>query len=45
MQFADFASGRPDAGTTSLLLVCLTGNGARLRLPVDAFPKIDNPGG
>src|SRR6202051_3213827 len=43
MWFADFALRRPYTIVASLILVCLMGLGAGLRMPVDIFPEIDIP--
>jgi len=43
MWFADFALKRPYTIIASLILVCLMGIGAGLRMPVDIFPEIDIP--
>jgi multidrug efflux pump subunit AcrB len=43
MWFADFALRRPYTIIASLILVCLMGIGAGLRMPVDIFPEIDIP--
>src|SRR6202789_1031720 len=43
MWFADFALRRPYTIIASLILVCLMGLGAGLRMPVDIFPEIDIP--
>src|SRR6476646_11956281 len=43
MWFADFSLKRPYTIIASLILVCLTGIGAGLRMPVDIFPEIDIP--
>jgi multidrug efflux pump subunit AcrB len=43
MWFADFALRRPYTIVASLILVCLMGIGAGLRMPVDIFPEIDIP--
>src|ERR1700720_2825091 len=43
MWFADFSLRRPYTIVASLILVCLMGIGAGLRMPVDLFPEIDIP--
>ena len=43
MWFADFALRRPYTIVASLILVCLMGLGAALRMPIDIFPEIDIP--
>jgi multidrug efflux pump subunit AcrB len=43
MWFADFALRRPYTIVASLILVCLMGIGAGLRMPIDIFPEIDIP--
>src|ERR1700747_3599710 len=43
MRFAAFALKRPYTIVASLILVCLLGVGAALRMPVDIFPEIDIP--
>src|ERR1700727_1199788 len=43
MWFADFALRRPYTIVASLILVCLMGLGAGLRMPIDIFPEIDTP--
>src|SRR6202790_492187 len=43
MWFADFSLRRPYTIIASLILVCLMGIGAGLRMPVDIFPEIDIP--
>jgi multidrug efflux pump subunit AcrB len=43
MWFADFALRRPYTIVASLILVCLMGIGAALRMPIDIFPEIDIP--
>src|SRR6202011_1943227 len=43
MLFADFSLRRPYTIVASLILVCLMGIGAGLRMPVDIFPEIDIP--
>src|ERR1700739_310178 len=43
MWFADFALKRPYTIIASLILVCLMGIGAGLRMPVDIFPEINIP--
>src|ERR1700691_6060998 len=43
MWFADFALRRPYTIVASLILVCLMGLGAGVRIPVDIFPEIDIP--
>src|SRR3984885_8141243 len=43
MWFAAFALKRPYTIVASLILVCLMGIGAALRMPVDIFPEIDIP--
>src|ERR1700745_183903 len=43
MWFADFSLKRPYTIIASLILVCLMGIGAGLRMPVDIFPEIDIP--
>src|ERR1700752_4131971 len=43
MWFAAFALKRPYTIVASLILVCLMGVGAALRMPVDIFPEIDIP--
>src|SRR5579864_430084 len=43
MWFAAFALKRPYTIIASLILICLMGVGAALRMPVDIFPEIDIP--
>jgi multidrug efflux pump subunit AcrB len=43
MWFAAFALKRPYTIVASLILVCLMGVGAALRMPIDIFPEIDIP--
>src|SRR6201999_1191407 len=43
MWFAAFSLKRPYTIVASLILVCLMGIGAALRMPVDIFPEIDIP--
>src|ERR1700720_2242209 len=43
MWFADFSLRGPYTIVASLILVCLMGIGAGLRMPVDIFPEIDIP--
>ncbi len=43
MWFAAFALKRPYTIVATLILVCLMGIGAALRMPVDIFPEIDIP--
>jgi multidrug efflux pump subunit AcrB len=43
MWFADFSLRRPYTIIASLILVCLMGIGAGLRMPVDIFPEINIP--
>src|ERR1700675_511307 len=43
MWFADFSLRRPYTIVASLILVCLMGIGAGLRMPGDIFPQIDIP--
>src|SRR3984957_2027861 len=43
MWFADFSLRRPYTIVASLILVCLMGIGAGLRMPVDIFPEINIP--
>src|ERR1700754_2274541 len=43
MWFAAFALKRPYTIVASLILVCLMGIGAALRMPIDIFPEIDIP--
>src|SRR6266478_6791227 len=43
MWFADFSLRRPYTIVASLILVCLMGIGAGLRMPIDIFPEIDIP--
>src|ERR1700745_2681069 len=43
MWFAAFALKRPYTIDASLILICLMGVGAALRMPVDIFPEIDIP--
>src|ERR1700733_8111346 len=43
MWFAAFALKRPYTIVASLILLCLMGIGAALRMPVDIFPEIDIP--
>jgi len=43
MWFADFSLRRPYTIVATLILVCLMGIGAGLRMPVDIFPEIDIP--
>jgi multidrug efflux pump subunit AcrB len=43
MWFATFALKRPYTILASLILLCLMGIGAGLRMPIDIFPEIDIP--
>src|ERR1700694_6033265 len=43
MWFADFSLRRPYTIVASLMLICLLGIGAGLRMPVDIFPEINIP--
>jgi multidrug efflux pump subunit AcrB len=43
MWFAAFALKRPYTIIASLILICLMGVGAALRMPIDIFPEIDIP--
>jgi multidrug efflux pump subunit AcrB len=43
MSLAAFALKRPYTIVASLILICLMGVGAALRMPVDIFPEIDIP--
>jgi multidrug efflux pump subunit AcrB len=43
MWFAAFALKRPYTIVASLILICLMGVGAALRMPIDIFPEIDIP--
>ncbi len=43
MWFAAFSLKRPYTIVASLILVCLMGIGAALRMPIDIFPEIDIP--
>jgi multidrug efflux pump subunit AcrB len=43
MWFAAFALKRPYTVVASLILLCLMGIGAALRMPIDIFPEIDIP--
>src|SRR5580698_844774 len=43
MWFAAFAVRRPYTIVASLILLCLMGIGAALRMPIDIFPEIDIP--
>jgi len=43
MWFAAFALKRPYTIVASLILICLMGIGAALRMPIDIFPEIDIP--
>jgi multidrug efflux pump subunit AcrB len=43
MSLAQFALKRPYTIIASLMLVCIMGIGAGLRMPVDIFPEIDIP--
>src|SRR6202789_3250492 len=43
MWFADFALRRPYTIIASLILICLLGVGAGLRMPIDIFPEINIP--
>jgi multidrug efflux pump subunit AcrB len=43
MWFAAFALKRPYTIVASLILLCLMGIGAALRMPIDIFPEIDIP--
>src|ERR1700740_486602 len=43
MWFAAFALKRPYTIVASLILICLMGIGAGLRMPIDIFPEIDIP--
>ncbi|HXX11376.1 MAG TPA: efflux RND transporter permease subunit, partial [Burkholderiales bacterium] len=43
MQFVQFVLKRPYTIAAVLILICLLGAGAALRMPVDIFPEIDIP--
>lgn len=43
MSLADFALRRPYTIVASLMLICIMGIGAALRMPIDIFPDIDIP--
>src|ERR1700748_66178 len=43
MELARFALNRPYTIIASLILICLMGVGAALRMPIDIFPEIDIP--
>jgi multidrug efflux pump subunit AcrB len=43
MEVAAFALRRPYTIVASLILMCIMGLGAALRMPVDIFPEIDTP--
>src|SRR3984885_1537348 len=43
MSLAEFALKRPYTIMASLMLICIMGIGAGLRMPVDIFPEIDIP--
>jgi multidrug efflux pump subunit AcrB len=43
MSLAEFALKRPYTIISSLMLICIMGIGAGLRMPVDIFPEIDIP--
>src|ERR1700684_1206056 len=43
MSIVDFALRRPYTIASALVLVCLLGVGAALRMPVDIFPEINIP--
>ena len=43
MSLAEFALKRPYTIIASLMLICIMGIGAGLRMPVDIFPEIDIP--
>jgi multidrug efflux pump subunit AcrB len=43
MSLAAFALKRPYTIVASLILICLMGVGAALRMPIDIFPEIDIP--
>src|ERR1700688_2209368 len=43
MWFAAFSLKRPYTIVASLILICLMGVGAALRMPIDIFPEIDIP--
>jgi multidrug efflux pump subunit AcrB len=43
MSLAEFALKRPYTIIASLMLICILGIGAALRMPVDIFPQIDIP--
>ncbi len=43
MWFAAFALKRPYTIVATLILVCLMGIGAALRMPVDIFPEMISP--
>jgi len=43
MSLAEFALKRPYTIIASLMLICIMGIGAALRMPVDIFPEIDIP--
>src|SRR5271168_1469968 len=43
MSLAEFALKRPYTIISSLMLICIMGIGAGLRMPIDIFPEIDIP--
>ena len=43
MSLAEFALKRPYTVVASLMLICIMGIGAGLRMPIDIFPEIDIP--
>ena len=43
MSFVSFVLRRPYTVVAVLILICLLGGGAALRMPVDIFPEIDIP--
>src|ERR1700687_2439971 len=43
MSVVEFALKRPYTVVATLLLICLVGAGAALRMPIDIFPEIDIP--
>jgi multidrug efflux pump subunit AcrB len=43
MSLAQFALKRPYTIIASLMLICIMGIGAGLRMPIDIFPEIDIP--
>ncbi len=43
MNLAAFVLKRPYTVVASLILICILGVGAALRMPIDIFPEIDIP--